>query len=51
MREDMRTVFARVAAEHQAKKAAMEAMEAVQNHSEQNEASPERGIIVSIKAV
>lgn len=47
MREDMRTVFARVAAEHQAKK---EARDAEQNQSEQNEASPERGIVVPIKA-
>ena len=48
MREDMRTVFARVAAEHQAKK---EAREAEQKEAVQSEASPERGIVVPIKAV
>lgn len=48
MREDMRSVFARVAAEHQAKKAVMEAE---RSQSEQNEASPEKGIVLPIKAV
>ncbi|MFS0555777.1 hypothetical protein [Brevibacillus reuszeri] len=47
MREDMRTVFARVAAEHQAKK---EAREAEQKQADQIGASPEKGIVVPIKS-
>lgn len=48
MREHVGSMLARVAAERGAKKAAMEAK---QNQSEQKEASPERGIVVPIKAV
>jgi len=46
MREDMRSVFARVAAERQAEK---EARESKQKETEQNEASPERETVVPFK--